>query len=141
MKQSQSPFGFFILSDAELNCLKTHIAEMSQSPFGFFILSDKYRQGYIAGSGTESQSPFGFFILSDYPARIGNIINLTASHNRLSASSSFRTETPQGVREINLSHNRLSASSSFRTIGLNLCNALNLECHNRLSASSSFRTD
>ena len=88
---SQSPFGFFILSDVILTRKSEPCTGMSQSPFGFFILSDvAIRKQVFEGTlkvtiafrllhpfglakmlaesdiiPDTSQSPFGFFILSD----------------------------------------------------------------------------
>ena len=93
MRKSQSPFGFFILSDSctPSSCTNAR-CPASQSPFGFFILSDGGMSNIISPVGRkESQSPFGFFILSDKPRRMTKPPRQKASHNRLSASSSFRT--------------------------------------------------
>ena len=193
-QKSQSPFGFFILSDyvretttgtekfichnrlSASSSFRTRYISVnydgrsggSQSPFGFFILSDSSMQiASLKRRGRWSQSPFGFFILSDatreYNMQLKQVtvtiafrllhpfgqimaaekrMKLEGRHNRLSASSSFRTKQR---------HSKSTQQCSGVTIAFRLLHPFGLpyqivkrefdnDSHNRLSASSSFRT-
>ena len=73
--ESQSPFGFDVLSDQKPVAASSRgTAKTSQSPFGFDVLSDSTGAPmYIDKAGQQSQSPFGFDVLSDAQGIVASV--------------------------------------------------------------------